>query len=132
MLPDEVADAAILWDGFEGAIWGLLCHCGTVNGHIIDIGYGVLGNLWLKDVHYVVVKNGDCVSPTHWEFGETECTVRCLKDGVVARGFGEGMFVIAYIQVKHSSTGMTCKLLSDSFGEWSGTRVLDHDGIEGL
>ena len=42
------------------------------------------------------------------------------------------MFVVSDIQVKHSSTGMTCELLGDLFGEGSDTRMLDHDGVEGF
>ena len=132
MLPDEAVDTTILWDGFDGAIGGLVCRGGAVNGHIVDIGYGVLGNLWLKDVCYVVMENGDCVSPTHREFGETECTIWCLKGGVVVRCFGEHMFIIADIQVKHSSTDLTCELLGDLFSERSDARVLDCDCIEGF
>ena len=117
VLPDEVVNAAILQDGFEGAIGGLVCRCRATNGDIVDIGDHVLGNLQLKDVHYIVMENGDCISPTHRELGETECDIRCLKGGVVMRCFGKHAFVVANIQVKHSSTGTTCKLLSDLLGE---------------
>ena len=49
---------------------------------IINIGDHVLGNLWLKNMCYIIVENGDCVSPTHQEFGEMECAIWCLKGGV--------------------------------------------------
>ena len=123
---------AILWDGFEGAIGGLVCCGGAANGHIIDIGYGVLGNLWLKDVHYVIMENGNCISSTHQEFGETEHAIWCLKGGVVTRCFSECTLVIANIQVEHSSAGMTCELLGNLFSERSDARVLDHGCIEGF
>ena len=132
MLPDEAADAAILQDCFEGAVRCLVSHCRTMNGYIVDVGDRVLGNLQLKDVCYVIMENGDCISPTHWEFGEMGHTVWCLKGGVIARCFSECAFVVADIQVEHSSTGMTCKLLSDLFSEGSDTRMLDGDGIEGF
>ena len=132
MLPDEAVDAAILQDGFKGAIRGLVCHCGAANGYIINVGYGVLWNLWLKDVCYIVMEDGDCISPTHWEFGEMECTVRCLKGGVVVRCLSEHVFVVADIKVKHSSTSTTCELLSDLFGERGDAGVLDCNCVEGF
>ena len=103
-----------------------------MNGDIVDIGDHVLGNLPLKDMHYIIVEDGDCISPTHREFGEMQHTIRCLESGVVVRGFSECVFVVADIKVKHSSTGMTCKLLGDSFGERSDAGVLDHNCIEGF
>ena len=117
MLPDEVADTAVLQDCLEGAVSGLVSRCGTTNGDIIDVGDHVLRNLWLKDVHHIVVEDGDSVSPTHREFGETEGAVWCLESGVVVRCFGESTFIVSNIQVKHSSAGMTCELLSYLFGE---------------
>ena len=84
MLPDEVADTAVLRDGLKLAIGGLVSCCGTSDGDIIDVGDRVLGNLWLKDVHYIVVEYGDSVSPAHQQFGEMEGAVWCLKSGVVA------------------------------------------------
>ena len=72
------------------------------------------------------------ISPTHWQFGEMEGTVWCLESGVVTGCFGESMFVISDIQVEHSSTGMTCELLGDLFGEGGDTGVLDCDGVEGF
>ena len=66
MLPDEAANAAVLWNCFEGAIGGLVSHCGTSDGDIVNVGDRVLGNLWLKDVHYIVMEDGDSISPTHW------------------------------------------------------------------
>ena len=123
-----MVDTTVLQDCFKGAVRGLISHCGTVNGYIVDIGYGVLWNLWLKDVHHVIIEDGDSVSPTHQEFGEMQCTVRCLESGVVAIGFGKRTFVVA----KHSSAGMTCELLRNLVGERSDTRVLDHDGVEGF
>ena len=71
VLPDEVANATVLRDGFEGAIGGLVCCCGAVNGYIVDILYDVLRNLQLKDVHHVIMEDGYSIGPTHQEFGET-------------------------------------------------------------
>ena len=65
VLPDKVADTAVLWDCLEGAVGGLVSHCGTSDGDVINVGDHVLGNLQLKDVRHVVVEDGDCVSPTH-------------------------------------------------------------------
>ena len=72
MFPNKVADAAVLWDGLGGAVGGLVSCCGTANGDVVDVGNHVLGNLWLKDVHHVVVEDGDSISPTNWEFGGTK------------------------------------------------------------
>ena len=66
MLPDEVANATVLWNCFEGAVGGLVSHCGTSDGDIINVGDHVLGNLRLKDVRHVVMEDGDSISPTHW------------------------------------------------------------------
>ena len=132
MLPDEVADTAVLQDCLEGAVSGLVSRCGTTNGDIIDVGDCVLRNLWLKDVHHIVVEDGDSISPTHQEFGETEGTAWCLESGVVVRCFGESMFVVSDIQVEHSSTGTTCELLSYLFGERCDAGMLDGDSIEGF
>ena len=117
MLPDEAADPAVLWDCLEGAVGSLVSRCRTMNGDIVDVGDRVLGNLRLKDVHYIVVEDGDSVSPTHWEFCETQGAVWGLESGVVAGCLSESAFVISNIQVEHSSTGMTCELLSNLFGE---------------
>ena len=89
MVPDEAANSAVLRNCFEGAVGGLVSRGGTSDGDIIDVGDRVLGNLRLKDVRYVVVEDGDRVSPTHREFGETEGAVRGLESGVVAGCFGE-------------------------------------------
>ena len=78
MLPDEAANAAVFRDCFEGAVGGLVSHCGTSDGDVVDVGDSVLGNLRLKDVRYVVVEDGDRISPTHREFGETEGAVSRL------------------------------------------------------
>ena len=119
MLPNEVADATVFWDCFKGAVRGLVSHCGTVDGDIVDVGDHILGNLQLKNVHHVVVEDGDSVSPTHRKFGEMEGAIWCLESGVVARCFGESTFVVSDIQVEHSSTGMTCELLGYLLGERS-------------
>ena len=132
MLPDKVADAAVLQDGFEGTVGGLVHGCGAKNGHIINVWYSILGNVWLKDMCNIIVEYGYCICPTHWEFGQTECAIQCLNHGVVARGFSECMLIVAYIQVEHPSTGTTCKLLSNLFSEWSDTGMLDCDAIEGF
>ena len=130
MLPDKAANAAVFQDCFEGAIGGLVSRCRTSDGDVVDVGDSVLGNLQLKDVHHIVVEDGDHISPTHREFCETEGTVWCLESGVVAGCLGESTFVVSDIQVEHSSTGTTCKLLGDLFGEGSDARMLDHEGIE--
>ena len=132
MLPDEAMNAAVLRDCLEGAVGGLVSRGGTSDGDIVDVGDHVLGNLWLKDVHHVVVEDGDHISPTHWEFGKTEGTIWGLESGVVAGVFSESAFVVSNIQVEHSSTGMTCELLGDLFGEGSDAGVLDRDSIEGF
>ena len=103
-----------------------------MNGYVVNVGDCVLGNLWLKDVHHIVVEDGDCVSPTHQEFGEPEHSIWCLKGGVVTRCFGEHTFIIADIQVEHSSAGMTYKLLGDLFSKGGDAGVLDSNCIEGL
>ena len=132
MLPDEVTNATVLRDCFEGAVRGLISHCGISDGDIVNVGDRVLGNLRLKDVRHIIVEDGDHVSPTHREFGETEGTVWGLESGVDMGCFGESAFIISDIQVEHSSTGMTCELLGDLFGEGSDAGMLDCDGIEGL
>ena len=132
VLPDKVADPAALWDCLEGAVGGLVSRGGTSDGDIVNVGDRVPGNLRLKDVHYIIVEDGDSVSPTHQEFGEMEGTVWGLESGVVAGCFGKHTFIVSDIQVEHSSTGTTCELLSDLFGEGSDTGMLDCDGIEGF
>ena len=37
MLPDEVANAAVFWDCFEGAVRGLVSRCGTSDGDVVDV-----------------------------------------------------------------------------------------------
>ena len=130
MLPDEVTNAAVLQNCSKGAVGGLVSCCGTTNGDIIDVGDRVLRNLWLKDVRHIVMEDGDSVSPTHQEFGEMEGAVWHLESGVVAGCFSDSMFVVSNVQVEHSSTGTTCELLGDLFGEGSDARVLDCDGVE--
>ena len=133
MLPDKAVNAAVFQDCLEGAIGGLVSRCRTADGDIVDVGDHVLGNLQLKDVHHVIMEDGDCISPTHWQFGETKGAVWCLESGVVVRCFSGCAFVISNIQVKHSSTGTTCKLLGNLFSETgSDARMLDHDGVEGF
>ena len=88
MLPDEAANAAVLWDCLKDAVRGLVSRCGTSDGDIVDVGDCVLGNLQFKDVHHVIVEDGDSVSPTHWEFGEMKGAVWCLESGVVMGCFG--------------------------------------------
>ena len=132
MLPDEAVDPAVLQDCLEGAVGGLVSRCGSTNGDVVNVRDCVLGNLQLKDVRYVVVEDGDSVSPTHQEFGETEGTVQGLESCVVMGCFSECVFVISDIQVEHPSAGTTCKLLSDFFGEGSDTGMLDCDGVEGF
>ena len=65
MLPDKVADAAVLRDCLEGAVQALIHRCGAVDGHIVDVGNGELGNLQLEDMCDVIVKNWNGVGPTH-------------------------------------------------------------------
>ena len=132
MLPDEAANATVLQDCLKGAVGGLVSCCGTANGDIVDVGDCVLGNLQLKDVHHIVMEDGDSISPTHQEFGEIKGAIWFLESGVVMGCFSENTFIVSDIQVKHSSTGTTCKLLSDLFSEGSDTGMLDHDGIEGF
>ena len=107
MLPDEAANASVFRNCFEGAIGGLVSHRGTSDGDVVDVGDRVLGNLRLKDVRHVIVEDGDSVSPTHREFGETEGAVWCLESGVVAGCFGESVFVVSNVQVEHSTAGTT-------------------------
>ena len=102
----------------------------STNGDIVDVGDHVLGNLQLKDVHYIIVEDGDSISPTHWKFGEMQGAIWGLESGVAAGCLGESAFVVSNIQVEHSSAGMTCELLGDLFGEGSDAGVLDCDGVE--
>ena len=83
MFPDKAVDTAVLRDCLEGAISGLVSRCRTTNGDVVDVGDHVLRNLRLKDMCHIVVEDGDVVSPTHQEFGETKGAVWCLKSGVV-------------------------------------------------
>ena len=119
MLPDEAADPTVLQDCLKGAVGSLVSGCRTTNGDVVNVGDRVLRNLRLKDVHHVVMEDGDSISPTHREFGETESAVWCLESGVVVGCFSESTFVISNIQVEHSSTGMTCELLGYLLGERS-------------
>ena len=130
MLPNKAADATVLRDGLKGAIGGLVSQCRTTNGDVVDVGDCVLGNLWSKDACHVVVEDGDSISPTHWEFGETKGTVWCLESGVVMGCFGKSTFVISDIQVEHASAGATCELLGYLFSERSDAGMLDDDGVE--
>ena len=132
MLPDEVANAGVFRDCFKGAVGGLVSHRRTSDGDVVDVRDLVLGNLQLKDVHHVIMEDGDSGSPTHREFGEMEGAVWCLESGVVVGYFGESAFVVSDVQVEHSSAGMTCELLGDLFGEGSDAGVLDCDGVEGF
>ena len=59
VLPNETANATVFCNGLEGAIRGLVCHGRTTNGHIVDIGDSVLGNLRLEDMSYIVMEDGD-------------------------------------------------------------------------
>ena len=65
MLPDEATNAAVIRDCFEGAIGGLVSHCGTSDGDIVNVPDHVLGNLRLKDAHHIIMEDGDHISPTH-------------------------------------------------------------------
>ena len=38
VLPDEVADPAVLWDCLEGAVGSLVSRCGTLDGDIVYWG----------------------------------------------------------------------------------------------
>ena len=60
----------------------------------------------------------------------TLCIMRIST--VVVRCFGEHTFIVANIQVEHSSAGMTCELLGDLFSEGSDAGMLDGDSIEGF
>ena len=91
MLPDELVDPTVLWDCLKGAIGGLVSRCGTTNGDVIDVGDRVLRNFRLKDVHHVVVEDGDSISPTHREFGQMKHAIWCLESGVVMGCFGESV-----------------------------------------
>ena len=130
VLPDEAADPAVLRDCLEGPVGGLVSRCRTSDRDIVNVGDRVLGNLWLKDVRHIIVEDGDSISPTHWQFGETEGAIWCLESGVVTGHFGKSTFVVSDIQVEHSSTGTTCKLLSNLLGEGSDAGMLDCDGVE--
>ena len=121
---------AVLWDCLKGAIGSLVSRCGTSDGDIVNVGDHVLGNLQLKDVCYVIVEDGDSISPTHQKFGEMQGAVWGLESGVAVGCLGESAFVVSNIQVEHSSAGMTCELLGDLFGEGSDAGVLDCDGVE--
>ena len=130
VLPDEAADPAVPWDCLEGAVGGLVSRGRTLDGDIVNVGDRVLGNLRLRDVHHIVVEDGDSVSPTHREFGETEGAIQGLESGVVAGRFGKHAFIVSDIQVEHPSAGTTCELLGDLFSEGSDAGVLDCDGVE--
>ena len=132
MLPDEAANATVLQNCFEGAVGGLVSRCRTSDGDVVDIGDRVLRNLRLKDVRHVVMEDGDHVSPTHQEFGEMEGAIWGLESGVVTGCFCESAFIVSDVQVEHSATGTTCKLLGDLFGEGSDAGMLDGDSTEGF
>ena len=97
MLPDEATNATVLWDGLKRAVRGLVRHCRTLDGDVINVGDRVLGILQLKDVCHVVMEDGDHVSPTHWEFGEMKGAVWCLESGVVVRCFSKCTFIVSNI-----------------------------------
>ena len=42
VLPDKVADTAVLRDCLEGAVGGLVSHCGTSDGDIVNVEDHVL------------------------------------------------------------------------------------------
>lgn len=127
MLPDEVENAAVLQDGFEGTIGGLVHGHRAANGHIVDVWYSILGNFWLKDMQNVIMEYRYCMGPTHWEFGQTECTIWCSHER-----FQRVHACHSQIQVEHPSAGATCELLLNLFREWSDIRILDCDSVEGF
>ena len=65
MLPNEVANSAILRNCLEGSIIVLIGRRGAANRHIINIWNSIFWNFGLKDVGYVIMKYGNRIHPSH-------------------------------------------------------------------
>ena len=65
MFPDKAADATVLCNYLKGAVLALGHSHGAVDGHVVYVGNGELGNLQLKDVHDIVMEYQNSVGPTH-------------------------------------------------------------------
>ena len=85
MLPDEAADAAVLQDCLEGAIWPLIHSCGAMDGHVVNVGNVELRNLWLKDMCDIIMENRNSIGPTHGQLRKAECTIRRLEHCIIVR-----------------------------------------------
>ena len=85
MLPDEAADTAVLWDCLEGAVLALIHSCGVADVHVVDVGNGELGNLWLKNMSNVIVENWNSIGPTHGQLHMVEHAIQRLECHIVAR-----------------------------------------------
>ena len=65
VLPNEVANSAILRNCLEGSVIVLTGRHRSMNRHIIDIQNSIFWNFGLKDVSYVIVKYRNRIRPSH-------------------------------------------------------------------
>ena len=67
----------------------------------------------------VVVEYGDRVRPAHWKGDEPHGTIWSLEGGEIAGRFRNSAFVVADVEVEHSSAGVAGEVLANLVGEWS-------------
>src|SRR5271156_935904 len=97
VFPYKSPNARILRDSLGFAIFLYVSGWWTANGYIIDVWLGYVGNIGLKDMRYIIVKNRDRVRPSHRQGCESHCAIRSLKRGKIARTCSECAFVISYV-----------------------------------
>src|SRR6267378_6277587 len=96
---------------------------GAFNRNIIDIGNGDMRHLGSEDVHDIIVKYRNGVSPSHWQGCESECSEWTLEGCEVARRFSDSSLVIADEQIHHSGASATRELFGELFGKRRNTRM---------
>jgi len=132
VLPDELANAGVLWDGVVTAVVGFVTSGQPFDGAVIDERVGDVWNFRGEEERDVVVEDCDRVSPSLWKAGQLQGADGGLHRGEVTQGDVESPVIVANEKVKHGIACPTSHGLYDLVSERWDTGVTNGDSVEWL
>src|SRR6267154_1178360 len=70
------------------------------------------------------------ICPTHWKCNQAKRYERCLKRGIISRGFIDSSLVVAYVEIEDAATCTACEVFGELLCKRRNTGMLYRNGVE--
>jgi len=132
VLPDEPADAWVVWDGLEAAVSSLITGGRAAHTTVVDKRLRYMRNLGFKNERNITMKNRYQTRPALGQAGISQHAQWGLKHGQVLRLNSKGAMVITNKEVEEQKADSTSETFCKLLDKRQDSCIFDHDLIQGL